>query len=202
MPKDYKLNFFKNSKIANNLKPIVAERKSCFKAVEEKLEPIDYFTREELRQSKGQHLVCDVEVYPNYFLINFKSIESKKCLSFEMSADQHIEKALLRWVLDNFTIVTFNGIKFDMILIWLMLETEVQCFDLYVACDMIIRGGRAKDVEKQYDFRQQKLNHIDLIEVAPLSASLKIYSGRMHAIKMQDLPIEPGTYLTLSLIHI
>jgi hypothetical protein len=35
-----------------------------------------------------------------------------------------------------------------------------------------------------------------LIEVAPLQASLKIYGGRLHVPKMQDLPFEPETILS------
>ena len=34
-------------------------------------------------------------------------------------------------------------------------------------------------------------DHIDLIEISPGIASLKIYGGRMHCPKMQDLPIDP-----------
>ena len=40
-----------------------------------------------------------------------------------------------------------------------------------------------------------EFDHIDLIEVAPLSASLKIYGGRLHSPKMQDLPIAPDAII-------
>jgi len=38
-------------------------------------------------------------------------------------------------------------------------------------------------------------DHIDLIDVAPGKASLKIYGGRLHSKKLQDLPIEPDALI-------
>ena len=55
--------------------------------------------------------------------------------------------------------------------------------------DEIIIGG-------EYRVSKFNYNHIDLIEVTPLSASLKTYAGRMHAPYMQDLPIDPAKELT------
>jgi hypothetical protein len=49
---------------------------------------------------------------------------------------------------------------------------------------------------KRWKARKLVLNHIDLIEVAPLSANLKIYGGRMHIKRMQDLPFPPDTVLS------
>jgi len=51
-------------------------------------------------------------------------------------------------------------------------------------------------VLRTYKVRKLKCNHIDLIEVAPLRASLKIYGGRLHAPRMQDLPFAPDTTLS------
>jgi hypothetical protein len=41
-----------------------------------------------------------------------------------------------------------------------------------------------------------KYNHIDLIEVAPLEASLKTYAGRLHARRLQELPVDVHKDLT------
>ena len=43
-----------------------------------------------------------------------------------------------------------------------------------------------------------KVDHIDLIEVAPGMVSLKIYGGRLHCKKMQDLPIEPSASISVA----
>jgi DNA polymerase elongation subunit (family B) len=53
-----------------------------------------------------------------------------------------------------------------------------------------------RDVEYQYRFKIGNINHIDLIEVAPVSASLKTYAGRLHAKRLQDLPYNPTSTLT------
>jgi hypothetical protein len=39
-------------------------------------------------------------------------------------------------------------------------------------------------------------DHIDIIDVAPGKAGLKIYGGRMHAPKLQDLPIAPDALIS------
>jgi DNA polymerase elongation subunit (family B) len=55
---------------------------------------------------------------------------------------------------------------------------------------------RYYDVLKQFKCPQLKTDHIDIIEVAPGSASLKIYGGRLGCKRMQDLPFQPGTVLS------
>jgi hypothetical protein len=69
--------------------------------------------------------------------------------------------------------------------------------------DLINFGVRPFDILKQYKCGKiKKLDHIDLIEVAPLSASLKMYAGRLHCRKMQDLPFHPDKILTKDQIDI
>ena len=133
----------------------------------------------------------DTEIYPNYFLAAFRSESTGKVLTIGLD-----EKEKLRWVLERFHIVTFNGIKFDLPIAALACAgcSEVQ---LKQACDMlIVTGDRAVKVLQVFQVRPLKVNHTDLIEVAPLKGGLKMYGGRMHAPKLQDLPFEPGTMLT------
>lgn len=55
------------------------------------------------------------------------------------------------------------------------------------------------DIEREYKFKIPKpweIDHIDLIEVAPGKASLKLYNGRLHGRRMQDLPYPPDAVLT------
>jgi hypothetical protein len=63
-------------------------------------------------------------------------------------------------------------------------------------CEIIQQGERPQDVLRKYKVKKLEINHIDIIDVAPLSASLKIYGGRLHVKKMQDLPFPPGTVLS------
>lgn len=53
------------------------------------------------------------------------------------------------------------------------------------------KGNQPWQARKQFGIGALQFDHIDLIEVAPLMASLKIYAGRLHAPFLEDLPIEP-----------
>jgi DNA polymerase elongation subunit (family B) len=55
---------------------------------------------------------------------------------------------------------------------------------------------KQRDFEQKYNVKIGKYNHVDLIEVAPLMASLKIYGGRLHCQRMQELPIHHAKDLT------
>jgi hypothetical protein len=158
-----------------------------------------------------ERLVWDIESYPNYTLIAFKSIVSGKVVYFELSTTYGQDKILnfdtetwglsfnnqkLQWVLDNFCIIGFNSKSYDQPIVTLALggaTTE----DLWSATEQIIIANvQAKDLYKRAGVKKLIINHIDIIEVAPLRASLKIYAGRLHARRMQDLPFKPGTVLS------
>lgn len=163
--------------------------------------PIDYFTQDQLmREFKDKSVLAwDIEVYKNYFLIAFKSVKTGKSITFEMSPNKTINFSLLEWVIHNFCVVGFNSLRFDEILLWMVIRVRnVRTEQLKQASDMIIMGdARAKDICEAFGFKMGKIkNHIDIMEVAPVKGSLKTYGGRLHTRKMQDLPIEPHAILT------
>ena len=134
-------------------------------------------------------LVCDIEEFQNYFLAAFMSMETGKValVEFHDEISEH-DKAKLHWLLHNFQIVTFNGIAFDVPLLALALDGKT-CAEIYHAAGMLIyQEIKPWQVLKSFKVEPLELDHIDLIEVCPLQASLKIYGGRLHAPKMQDLP--------------
>lgn len=158
---------------------------------------VELFTVEELKQAwlNKEPLVFDIECYRNYFLIAFKSIKTGKVCYWEMFEDSKLETASLEWLINNFTIISFNGWNYDIPILSLALNCK-PCKVLKQATDDIIQLGlRANDILKNYKCGKLKVDHIDLIEVAPLSASLKMYSGRLHCHKMQDLPFHPDKTL-------
>lgn len=161
------------------------------------LEPLNLMSDEELVSSQFDQMIFDVECYPNYFLVAFKHIKTGKCLTFEISPDSILDCPKLNWVLWNFTLVGFNSNNYDLPMIFLALK-GFGATQLKQVSDRIISDEiRARNIEKEYDvFIPKNLNHIDLIEVAPLDAGLKTYSGRLHCRKMQDLPFEPDMHLT------
>lgn len=150
----------------------------------------------------GERFVFDIECYPNYFLIAFSSLVSGKVLVFELAENKNLHIEKLRWVLENLCLVSFNGNTYDMPIASMAVagKSTVQMFAATEA--IILHGERSYDVLKHYRVKQLKANHIDLIEVAPLRASLKIYAGRLHCKRMQDLPFVPGTNLTENQIAI
>ena len=146
--------------------------------------------------SSRNQAVLDIECYTNYFLIAIKSLANGKVVTFERSdwADFDVEQ--LVGVLRKYTVITFNGNRYDM----LLLKGSIAGFDTaklkVLSDDIIVNNARSWDMESKYNLPQCKyIDHIDLIDVAPGKASLKIYGGRLHSKRMKDLPIEPSAII-------
>lgn len=147
-------------------------------------------------------VIVDTEVYPNYFLALFKDIGSGKCRAFEMFEGAPLDAISLdvislKKIMRQYTTVSFNGLGYDLYIISAAIA-GANCAELKELSDAIIKSklppwrvAREKGVSVPQDW-----DHIDLIEVAPGKASLKIYGGRMHAPTMQDLPISPDDKIT------
>lgn len=162
---------------------------------------VDLYTDLELMAAaqNRERLVLDIECYPNYFLIGFKGTQTGKVVYFEQD-DQPcgftLNIAKLNWILQSFCVITFNGTWYDLPMAALALAGK-DCATLKQASDkIIVEEVRASDLLKSHKVKKLAINHIDLIEVAPGAASLKTYSGRMHARRMQDLPFHPNTVLS------
>ena len=165
--------------------------------LERTLNPVELMTDQELLQVPyGSCFVFDVECYRNLFYIAFKCQTTGKIVEFELSNYSLISQDKLNWMLRRYLLVSFNGIKYDLPLISLFLKGAT-CEQLKEASDFIIKEQQnILAFETKYKLEIEKANHIDLIEVAPLDGSLKLYSGRLHCQRMQDLPIEPDALLT------
>lgn len=142
-------------------------------------------------------LIVDVEVYSNYFLCMFKDIESGKCAAFEMFDGQPLNKQRVSQLMRSRVTVGFNSNSFDLYLIAAALD-DWPCERLKRLSDEIIKGNLpAWRVARDRSLRApQGWDHIDLIEVAPGQASLKIYGGRLHCPTMQELPIHPDALVS------
>lgn len=166
--------------------------------------PVELMTIHELAHAKvaQEELILDVECYVNYFLAVFTNLVTGKVAYVESYEGVPLDKAKLHWLLTSFTLVTFNGINYD-IPICEMAYAGCTNEQMKEASDKIIQWElRGSDVRKSYGAKGLKVDHIDLIEVAPLFGSLKTYAGRMHCPKMQDLPFHPATELSLEQIAI
>lgn len=155
-------------------------------------------------QQARHRLIYDVESYPNYGLHGFKNIVTGQYLFFESSDFGHdYDRAKLRWVLTNFTLITFNGKKYD--------ETiaNVACSELYdhrdmwdATCLLIKEQVRGYEVLRHYKLKKLVIDQIDIIELTALAPGLKKCAARLHAPTLQDLPFKPGTELTLDQVYV
>jgi len=161
--------------------------------------PITVMTDEELVQAAmaRDRLLFDIECYQNYFIASFRSLATGKAVFFEMYDGHPLDINRLGWVMQNFTTVGFNSLSYDLPITYLALAGKPNALLKHATNQVIVEGWRGSDVLKQYKVKTPKgIDHIDLIEVAPLRASLKIYGGRLHVPRMQGLPFHPDTILS------
>ncbi len=128
-------------------------------------------------------LIFDCEIYRDYFAVGFLNADTGNVRILEMYDGQPLDVATLRAILSKYRIVGFNSNGFDLPILEEALAGG-SCVELKKITDRIIKNN-------QRIWHSLEIDHIDLIEVAPGVASLKLYAGRMHAPRMQDLPIEP-----------
>lgn len=143
--------------------------------------------------SSKHTLVMDIELYSNYMLVLFKSVTSKKVVGFEMFDDQVLDRVKILAILRTYRIVTFNGMDFDMPILFYALKGAT-LLELKTAANHIIDGRmRHWQFEQHYGVKAPDwLDHIDLIETVPgVQISLKLYGGRLHSKRLQDLPYPP-----------
>jgi hypothetical protein len=142
----------------------------------------------------GSLVALDAEIYHNYSLLCFKHFETGQY--FYMEAPFNV--SALQWALSHFTLVTFNGNGYDMIIISHILK-GADSARLKSISDKIIKPDDIDPDDEEAPIPRRietPFNHIDLIEVAPLRGSLKLYGGRMHVPRLQELPIPPSAILT------
>ncbi len=176
---------------------------SLGKLVRPKLElrPFVEFTDLEIAQMPiGSPMIYDVESYPNFFCVSFKCPDSGKVVYFERSPDSDFDGDRLRWMMFKFCTVGFNSLAYDVNMVFAAAQ-GFDCAKLKALSNaMIGEGMRPREAQKEFGFRVpfDMLNQIDLIEVAPLEGSLKLYAARLQAARLQDLPFEHTRILSKS----
>lgn len=147
-------------------------------------------------------LLFDIEVFSNYFLVVFTSYVSGKSFYLEMREGEFFDSYRVKWVVENFLLVGFNSNSYDLPILTLACE-GFSCSKLKEASDaMIVTQMKSWQLLRTSKVQLLEANHIDLIEVAPLQGSLKLYAGRLHVPKMQDLPFSPNSRLSENQIKI
>ena len=164
-------------------------------------------------------LYNDIETYKNFFFVAFKRKEDGRRVGFELSErtlrNQTVFQSGLAidpgpepkypWEPDriarlmrNNTVVTFNGLTYDVPMIYLALTGKLSNMELKAESDRIIKTNmRWFQVERELGIRIPKIDHIDLMEPNPaVFQGLKILNGRLHGKRLQDLPYDPDIELT------
>jgi hypothetical protein len=156
------------------------------------------YSQEELVKAvkNGEPHVFDIECYPNYFLIAFRNILTQKVIYFEKYLGCELNVEWLSWVAHNVLLISYNGLGYDEPILTLALAGATNA-ELKEASDRIItEDWRPSDILKNAELERLKLNHIDVMEVAPAGGSLKQRAGRLHRKRLQDLPFPPNMMLT------
>lgn len=167
--------------------------------------PVKVMTVAEVSEAiaRRENFLTDVESYPNYFLVVFTHVLTGAVFYLEeISGGPRLDTHTLSWILKNGVTIGFNSINYDLPIL-IMASYGWTPEKLFEAThNIIVNGFRGNDILRANKLKVFHCDHIDLIEVAPLMASLKTYAGRLHAPRMQDLPFKPGTFLTQDQITI
>jgi hypothetical protein len=137
--------------------------------------------------------VCDSECYVNYWSIGFQATDGRRRV-FELFDGNPLDRQGIATIFRNWRVYTFNGQKYDIPMIMLAMSGASNA-ELKQFSDDLIQSG-----VPHWTLMQRKgltvpdyIDHVDLMNVspgAPTMPSLKIYAGRLHSRKMQELPIE------------
>ncbi len=138
-------------------------------------------------------LIFDTECFQDYWLLAFRNVRTGNVRYFELYDGHPLDVDTIRKILSSHLLIGFNSINYDLPQISHALKGAT-CKILKASNDFIIGEGRKWwQCEQKFGFKiSDKIDHIDLIEVAPGKASLKAYGGRLHTKTMADLPIQPS----------
>ena len=150
--------------------------------------------------------ICDTECYRDYWLAKFLRHDTGAEKSFEIyPGSAPLDWRTLWRVLKTYRIVTFNGNNYDLpMIIYAMTlakngwSNENLCLKLKEASDWIIlQNMKSWEFEDNFNIKvPREIDHIDLIEPAFGKGSLKLYGGRLHSKKLQELPIDPAASIS------
>lgn len=144
-----------------------------------------------------------MECYPNYFLVGFRNVDTGEVKMFRtQEALKHSQRQMVRNIMRTSRIITFNGRNYDIPMIYYALTGATVSELKSCSDDIILHGLKYWHIEDKLKFRipRDGIEHWDLIDVAFGKASLKIYGGRLHSKRMQDLPFDPNSVLTATQI--
>lgn len=139
----------------------------------------------------------DLECYPTYFLAKFYDESTRLFYSFGMWPGQPLDIMGIVNLLAKVTVVTFNGNKYDILMLTLALYGATNEQLKQANDDIIVRKLQPWEFCEKWGIQvPEYIDTIDVMEVAPgVRIGLKMYMGRLHAPTLQDLPYDPDSAL-------
>lgn len=135
----------------------------------------------------------DIETFVKYGIFGGMRMRTGKVFGLRMSDKYPLDTDRLRRLLQNNTVLTFNGMNFDAPLTFLALDGASMAEIKSAADHIIVSGVKWWEVEREIGVtipKWFKQRHIDLMEPNPaVRQSLKTLNGRLHGIWMRDMPI-------------
>lgn len=147
-------------------------------------------------------VVLDLEVYPNYTLFAFKNIDNGNIITIEIKGENNVlddgSFRKLNTIMHKRTTFGFNSRNYDLPIILYALKKKTAKEICNLSNFIIENNSHGWQTMQKFDLNQNpSIKHFDIQEPSPgVKVSLKLYGGRMHSKKLQDLPIEPNTLLT------
>lgn len=141
-------------------------------------------------------LVLDCEVFADYFLLMFKNIVSGKYAGFEIHEEREFQVERVKELLKKNVTIGFNSANYDLYVIAAALGGWDTARIKKLSDELIKSKLPSWRIARNFNLSLSKFDHVDLIEVAPGKASLKIYGGRLGAPRMQDLPFDPDASIS------
>ena len=109
-------------------------------------------------------LFIDVECYKNYFLFCAKNDKTSRVTKIPMHEGCELKKDLLQKIMANETTISFNGNKYDLLIIGGALKGW-SCEKLHELSNEIIQSDKnTYQILSDNNLRLPTYNHIDLIE--------------------------------------
>lgn len=133
----------------------------------------------------------DIECFINWFLVGFTDDNGNRW-EFQMTNGSVLDVAGIMTMIRHFTLYSFNGKKYDEVMLAIAL-TGASCETLKIANDdIIVRKQLPWVVLKKYRARVPKeMDHVDISEPTPgVKLTLKQYAGRAHAPEMIETPVD------------
>ena len=165
----------------------------CAAGYDTSLHQCPYCNSSDAQEITLEPIVFDTEVDRDYWLFEALNPRTNITHVFELYDGHPLDAVGLRNLLTTHTMVSFNGIHYDMPMVTYALSGATTQ-QLRAANDnLIVTKMKHWEFYRAYHLQEPtSVDHIDMIEVAPGQSSLKAYMGKMHSKRLQDLPFDPN----------